>query len=38
MSGKKRKVRATTPCEEEGEDEDVEHQVGSEQEDEGKSL
>jgi hypothetical protein len=33
MSTKKRKVRAMTPYEEEDEDEDVKHQVGSEQED-----
>ena len=33
MSAKKRKVRATTPYEEENEEEDVNHEIGSEQED-----
>ena len=33
MSAKKRKAREMTPYEEEGEDEGVKHQVGSEQDD-----
>jgi len=33
MSAKKRKVKAVTPYEEENEEEDVNHQIGSEQED-----
>lgn len=33
MPAKKRKARAMTPYEEEGEEDDVKHQIGSEQED-----